>query len=84
MLYYSNTDVKRIKTPSPCFVLKILLNYILISWPKSKILNLKSKIKLRVSYIGITPAFQADERGSTPLTRSRKTKQFYQGLFCFT
>lgn len=25
---------------------------------------------LRVSYTGITSAFQADERGSTPLTRS--------------
>ena len=29
---------------------------------------------MRVSYIGITSAFQGDERGSTPLTRSNEKK----------
>ncbi len=37
--------------------------------------------KPRVSYIGITSAFQADERGSTPLTRSTFRES---PLECFT
>ena len=39
---------------------------------------------VRVSYNGITSAFQADDRGSIPLTRSKKQKNDPWGRFLFS
>ncbi len=36
---------------------------------------------MRVSYTGITSAFQADERGPTPLTRSKNNLSFVGRFF---
>lgn len=47
-------------------------------------LKLAPAERMRVSYIGITSAFQADERGSTPLTRSTKIKMPFCGYFNFS
>ena len=41
-----------------------------LRWFESNSLHQRKKRKLRVSYIGITLAFQANEVGSIPITRS--------------
>ena len=49
----------------------------------SSILNAPTKVLMQVSYIGITSAFQADERGSTPLTRSQIKNPTAMSCFLF-